>query len=214
MTSGPRVSSSRRRSRLKAPGSSARRRPDRAQGVLPLRPPTRSGAQKIRHRDERPPIGRRLSKILLGLTAAVILANAIAGERGLVQTAIARREYLHLADSVARLQRENRQLALQADRLRHDRSAIEELARRELGLIRPGEQLFIIADRPGPCPRRWQAASTAESFDRTRTACYHPNRFCFQSVDAGWSSPVARWAHNPKVGGSNPPPATNKNGPK
>ena len=27
---------------------------------------------------------------------------------------------------------------------------------------------------------------------------------------AGWSSLVARWAHNPKVGGSNPPPATNK----
>ena len=27
--------------------------------------------------------------------------------------------------------------------------------------------------------------------------------------DAGWSSPVARWAHNPKVAGSNPVPATN-----
>src|SRR5260370_28751194 len=26
--------------------------------------------------------------------------------------------------------------------------------------------------------------------------------------NAGWSSLVARWAHNPKVGGSNPPPAT------
>ena len=26
--------------------------------------------------------------------------------------------------------------------------------------------------------------------------------------DAGWSSPVARRAHNPKVGGSNPSPAT------
>src|SRR5262249_53069796 len=25
---------------------------------------------------------------------------------------------------------------------------------------------------------------------------------------AGWSSPVARWAHNPKVAGSNPAPAT------
>ena len=25
---------------------------------------------------------------------------------------------------------------------------------------------------------------------------------------AGWSSSVARRAHNPKVGGSNPPPAT------
>jgi hypothetical protein len=29
---------------------------------------------------------------------------------------------------------------------------------------------------------------------------------------AGWSSLVARWAHNPKVGGSNPPPATNFKG--
>jgi hypothetical protein len=28
------------------------------------------------------------------------------------------------------------------------------------------------------------------------------------SHDAGWSSQVARWAHNPKVGGSNPLPAT------
>ncbi len=27
---------------------------------------------------------------------------------------------------------------------------------------------------------------------------------------AGWSSLVARWAHNPKVAGSNPAPATNK----
>ena len=27
---------------------------------------------------------------------------------------------------------------------------------------------------------------------------------------AGWSSPVARWAHNPKVSGSNPDPATNR----
>ncbi|HIN10000.1 MAG TPA: septum formation initiator family protein [Acidobacteria bacterium] len=78
------------------------------------------------------------------------MANAIAGERGLVQTARVRRAYLQMADSIARLQRENRQLALQADRLRHDPSAIEELARRELGLIRPGEQLFIITDRPVP----------------------------------------------------------------
>ena len=28
------------------------------------------------------------------------------------------------------------------------------------------------------------------------------------SPPAGWSSPVARWAHNPKVAGSNPAPAT------
>src|SRR5690349_14295667 len=28
---------------------------------------------------------------------------------------------------------------------------------------------------------------------------------------AGWSSQVARWAHNPKVAGSNPAPATKSN---
>ncbi len=28
--------------------------------------------------------------------------------------------------------------------------------------------------------------------------------------EAGWSSQVARWAHNPKVAGSNPAPATNE----
>src|ERR1700686_5754401 len=32
-------------------------------------------------------------------------------------------------------------------------------------------------------------------------------RRCYDQ-NAGWSSLVARWAHNPKVGGSNPPPAT------
>ena len=33
----------------------------------------------------------------------------------------------------------------------------------------------------------------------------------FIFVVAGWSSSVARWAHNPKVAGSNPAPATTCN---
>ena len=32
----------------------------------------------------------------------------------------------------------------------------------------------------------------------------------YNLYDAGWSSPVARRAHNPKVAGSNPAPATKK----
>ena len=38
-------------------------------------------------------------------------------------------------------------------------------------------------------------------------------RVQWQSTDAGWSSSVARWAHNPEVTGSNPVPATTWNGP-
>ena len=36
-----------------------------------------------------------------------------------------------------------------------------------------------------------------------------PQKEFLKGTDAGWSSPVARWAHNPKVAGSNPVPATN-----
>src|SRR5712671_6451226 len=42
--------------------------------------------------------------------------------------------------------------------------------------------------------------SFASQFDPASPHCY--------DFSAGWSSLVARWAHNPKVGGSNPPPAT------
>ena len=41
-----------------------------------------------------------------------------------------------------------------------------------------------------------------------RTFFEEERRFSRQK-DAGWSSLVARWAHNPKVAGSNPAPATN-----
>ena len=39
---------------------------------------------------------------------------------------------------------------------------------------------------------------------------FQPPRDGARSVGAGWSSPVARQAHNLKVAGSNPAPATNK----
>jgi hypothetical protein len=34
------------------------------------------------------------------------------------------------------------------------------------------------------------------------------NLILLRNTDAGWSSSVARWAHNPEVAGSNPAPAT------
>lgn len=86
----------------------------------------------------------------LGLTLAVIVANGVAGDRGLIQTVRMRGERQDLAAAISRLHDENRRLTRQAARLRDDPSAIEELARGELGLIRPGERLFILTDRPVP----------------------------------------------------------------
>jgi cell division protein FtsB len=87
-------------------------------------------------------------RVLLGLTTAVLVANALIGERGLVQAMRTQHEHLQLVETIDRIQHENRQLAHLAERLRDDPSAIEELARGDLGLIRSGERLFIITDRP------------------------------------------------------------------
>lgn len=92
--------------------------------------------------------GGRLVRLAIGFIATVVLVNALVGEKGLVATMRARREYSELAARLARMRRENAALREQARRLREDPAAIEELARRDLGLLAPGETLFIIRDAP------------------------------------------------------------------
>ena len=58
------------------------------------------------------------------------------------------REHRRLENDLAQLRRENRRLRNQARRLREDPAAIEAAARRELGLIRPGEIVFLLTDEP------------------------------------------------------------------
>jgi cell division protein FtsB len=58
----------------------------------------------------------------------------------------ARRQAREQEAQVARLRQENAQLRDEARRLREDPKAIESVAREELGLIRPGELLFILKD--------------------------------------------------------------------
>ena len=82
--------------------------------------------------------------------AAAFVANALVGDQGLLATLRARRQYDDLAATIARQRSENARLREEARRLREDPAAIEELARRDLGLIRPGEKVFIIKDLPSP----------------------------------------------------------------
>jgi cell division protein FtsB len=89
---------------------------------------------------------RRLMQVLLLFAATVIVIDVLVGDRGLVAMLRARREYDSAAADLARRRAENEQLREEARRLREDPAAIEEIARRELGLIKPGEKLFIIKD--------------------------------------------------------------------
>jgi|ETNmetMinimDraft_8_1059916.scaffolds.fasta_scaffold156462_1 cell division protein FtsB len=85
--------------------------------------------------------------ILIILAVCVLAANAVIGERGLLESRKAERRHDNLLDSIESLQRENRSLHNHAKRLREDPTIIESIARQELGLIRPGEIVFIVKDR-------------------------------------------------------------------
>jgi cell division protein FtsB len=95
-----------------------------------------------------PPRHRRIGLWVLLFVASVIVVNGLVGDRGLLAMIRARREYDAAAANVAQQRAENARLREEARRLREDPAAIEELARRELGLIKPGEKVFIIKDVP------------------------------------------------------------------
>jgi len=92
--------------------------------------------------------------MLLLFVASVIAIDGLVGDRGLLAMMRARREYDTAAAAVARQRADNARLREEARRLTEDPAAIEEIARRELGLIRPGEKVFIIKDvQPARTPR-------------------------------------------------------------
>ena len=89
-------------------------------------------------------------QVLLGFVGFVIVANALVGERGLMESTKARRQSSELARSIVELKRESARLREEARRLRNDPRAIEQIARQELVLVSPGELLFIVKDLPPP----------------------------------------------------------------
>ena len=78
--------------------------------------------------------------------ALAVIVDAIIGDRGLLATRRASAEYESARAALEEQRAENARLQEQITRLTNDPAAIEELARGELGLMRPGEKLFIVKD--------------------------------------------------------------------
>ena len=119
--------------------------------VLKKHEPERAARRRIQ-KPKRPGRNRRLVHVLLLFVASVIVVDGLVGDRGLLAILRARQEYDAMSATIARQRAENARLREMARRLREDPSAIEEIARRELGLIKPGERLFIIKDVPPAKP--------------------------------------------------------------
>jgi len=89
---------------------------------------------------------RRAIQYALVFVGCVLVIDALVGEKGLLAMIEARQQYRQLEQALSAVRAENARLREEARRLREDPRAIEDIARRELGLIKPGEKLFIVKD--------------------------------------------------------------------
>jgi cell division protein FtsB len=89
---------------------------------------------------------------LLALVTVAVVVDALIGEKGLRAMLEARHQYEVLEQALEEARASNDQLRDEARRLREDPGTIEAIAREELGLMKPGEKLFIISDLPAPSP--------------------------------------------------------------
>ena len=103
-------------------------------------------APPLPRRGERPT--RRRLRLVILFISTVILAEAVVGQRGLVESYRARQQYRALEAQVRQLEIDNVRLREEARRLREDPATIERIARRELGLARPGEVLVLVKTVP------------------------------------------------------------------
>ena len=92
------------------------------------------------------PRRRRIVNALLIFSAVVLLVDALVGDTGFIQRMRAGRQVQEAEASLSTLKRQNAQMREYIQRLNEDPSLIEAVAREELGLIRPGELLFIVRD--------------------------------------------------------------------
>jgi cell division protein FtsB len=93
-------------------------------------------------------LGRRTMQYLLVFIGCVIVVDTLVGDKGVLQMLKKRQDARALEQKLATARADNAQMLAQIKRLESDPAAIEELARKKLHLIKPGEKLFIIRDAP------------------------------------------------------------------
>lgn len=94
---------------------------------------------------------RSIATYVLLFVALALVLDGIAGERGWFANRRDREQLDQAERALAAKRQENADLRDLARRLAdRDPATIEELARRELGYIRPGETVFVLRDAPKP----------------------------------------------------------------
>ena len=109
-------------------------------------------------------VRRRMVRGGLILVLVLALVDGVFGSRGIIENVRLRGRNAALSGSITALKTENAELIDEIRRLREDPSAIEELARGELDLMKDGELLIILKDVPAPPSAAGRtSASTAQA---------------------------------------------------
>ena len=90
--------------------------------------------------------------ILISITSvllAALLFFIIVGEYGLADLILLKREQGRLAEKSEQLTQENLSISIEIDRLKHDPEYIENVARKELGMIGEDEVILKPQSRSG-----------------------------------------------------------------
>jgi cell division protein FtsB len=106
-------------------------------------------------------VRRRMVRTVLVLVLVLAVADGVFGERGLLANIDVRQRIAAKQSSIDEMTTRNDTLTEEIRRLREEPSAVEELAREELGLIKDGELLIILRDTPTTTAQPPQRASTS-----------------------------------------------------
>jgi cell division protein FtsB len=106
---------------------------------------------RVRHRLRTPLEARMWRRRMLTYAAIaisfVLLVNALIGQNGYLDTLRARRESADLSEEIKRVNEETLRMREDIQRLRTEPAALEEAAREQLRLSKPGETMVVIKDR-------------------------------------------------------------------
>ena len=97
------------------------------------------------------PVRRKLV-LIFSVTLSIFLGYSAFEERGFVQLHHMMAERDNLRARVRALEEQNTRLAEEIRLLGDDSETLEALARIELGLVKPGETVYILPEKPGGSP--------------------------------------------------------------
>ncbi len=88
--------------------------------------------------------------MLAVLVTAALVAAFVFDDMGLTKYLAMRKQARQLEREIQAFEVSNAALSKEIDRVQHDPARIEELARDRLGLVREGEQVYQVIEKPEP----------------------------------------------------------------